>query len=128
MKLDYKQLAETIYYNVPDKEIGLICKSFPQEMVLRLVGLLAEQLEKKQKVEVNIRWIRGILQTHGEFFRNNLQVSLPYLRLLHNILSLYDEQFRKLVEDNSYQLAFYCNMCEKNAKKASEKTAEKMVE
>ena len=65
-------------------------------MVLKLVGTLVEQLERKEKVEANIHWIRCILQSHGEYFRNNLNSSLPYLRLMHNILSMYDVQFRKL--------------------------------
>lgn len=65
-------------------------------MILRFIALLSEQLEGKENVEINIRWIRCILQSHGDYFRENLHVTLPYLRLLHNILALYDNQFRKL--------------------------------
>jgi len=114
LKLDYKQLAKTICENVPEKGISIICKTFPQEMCLRLIGLLAEQLEQKQHVELNIKWIRNILQAHGDYLRNNLTVSLPYLRLVHNILAMYDEQFRKLVEDNTYKIAYYTKMCQKS--------------
>ncbi len=65
-------------------------------MVLKLVSVLAEQLEKRTKVEVTVRWIRAVLQSHGEYLRSSLQLSLPYLRILHNTLSMYDEQFRKV--------------------------------
>lgn len=78
------------------KEIQLVAKSFPQEMLLRFVTLLCEQLEGRQNVEANVRWVRCVLQSHGDFFRENLRVTLPYLRLLHNVLALYDDQFRKL--------------------------------
>jgi periodic tryptophan protein 2 len=62
LRLDEPEVIKTVYRSIPISSVSLLCANFPQNLLSRLLQLIASQVEKGTDVEWTMTWLMNLLK------------------------------------------------------------------
>lgn len=105
-RLNEETLIQCIYESIPSDDVALIVRTLPRQYVVHLLRLVTRASENNQHLELNIRWIKIILSTHGQSMRNEPAVFLPHLRTAQKAVTKFQVELARMTDDNVYAIDY----------------------
>jgi periodic tryptophan protein 2 len=105
-RLNEEPLMDRIYESIPPDDVALVVRTLPPPHVIHLLRLVMRVSEKNQHLELNFRWMKTLLSTHGPSMRNQPAAFLPHLRTAQKVVTKYQMELARMTEDNVHAIDY----------------------
>uniref|UniRef100_A0A1A7YT44 PWP2 periodic tryptophan protein homolog n=1 Tax=Iconisemion striatum TaxID=60296 RepID=A0A1A7YT44_9TELE len=105
-RLNENALKQEVLETVPHDEIPVICGSLPDVYVEKLLGFVADCLEKSGHLQFYMTWAQNLLMLHGQKLKNRSGSILPTLQALQKSIQRHFDNLSKLCNFNMYNIRY----------------------
>ncbi|KAJ2781926.1 U3 snoRNP protein [Coemansia javaensis] len=105
-RLNEKHIVREVYEAVPPLDVALLARDFPEAYLERLLKFIAGILESSQLLEYHLRWISGLLSSHGTFVKTRSVSLQAVLRMLQRGISRMHQDIGSVCDKNYYTLGY----------------------
>jgi periodic tryptophan protein 2 len=103
---DDQALIKQCYEAVPYQFVPLLVRSLPRVYLGRILRLLGEQMDESPHLEFHLRWLKELLQVHGNWIKENRNVLGADLRSVLKGVDGVGMTVRRLAESNGWEIEF----------------------
>ncbi|XP_057686197.1 PWP2 small subunit processome component [Corythoichthys intestinalis] len=105
-RLNEKALKQEVLEAVPHEQIQVVCGTLPDIYVEKLLGFIAECLEKSGHLQFYMTWAQSLLMLHGQKLKNRSGAILPTLQALQKSIQRHWDNLSKLCDFNLYNIRY----------------------
>jgi len=105
-RLGEQELLAEVIEGIPQADVQLVAKTFPEAYLERLLTLLAEKLAKSPHLEYYLAWSCHILNGHSRFLKNSSAKMMTAFRQLQKALAAQHKTMSGLCNTNRYSLEY----------------------
>jgi periodic tryptophan protein 2 len=105
-RLGEEDIEHEVFEAVPPEDVALVAQTIPAVYLLKIVTVLSVKLDKSPHLEYYLQWSRHLLNSHGQYLKNNISKFAAVLRSLHRSLTRQHGGIGTLCEENRYALLF----------------------
>nr|XP_054590312.1 PWP2 small subunit processome component [Nothobranchius furzeri] len=105
-RLNENALKQEVLETVPHDQIPVVCGSLPDVYVEKLLGFVADCLEKSGHLQFYMTWAQNLLMLHGQKLKNRSGSVLPTLQALQKSIQRHFDNLSKLCNFNMYNIRY----------------------
>jgi periodic tryptophan protein 2 len=105
-RLNEAPLIKKVFEGIPYTSIGLVVQGLPIVYVPRLLRFVGVQTEESPHLEFCLLWIKAVLESHGQWIRDNRGVVDAEMRTMSRAVGKVRDDLRLLADENIYMLDY----------------------
>lgn len=105
-RLNERPIIHRVYEAIPAADIPLVVKHLPVVYLARLLRFVAQATDESPHLELNLRWIEGLLSCHGPYLKDNASAFATELRTVQKAIVKIQSELARLADDNTYTLDY----------------------
>lgn len=105
-RLNEAPLIRQVFEAVPHSNIGLVVDELPVVYVPRLLRFVGMQTEESPHLEFCLLWVQAILNSHGQWARENRAAVDAELRTVSRAVGKIRDDLRRLADENCFTIEY----------------------
>jgi len=108
-RLNEAPLIRQVFEGIPHSNISLVVEELPVVYVPRLLRFVGMQTEESPHLEFCLLWAQAILNSHGQWVRENRATVDAELRTLSRAVGRIRDELRRLADENCFTIDYLLN-------------------
>jgi periodic tryptophan protein 2 len=108
-RLNEAPLIRRVFEGIPHSNISLVIEELPVVYVPRLLRFVGMQTEESPHLEFCLLWAQAILNSHGQWVRENRATVDAELRTLSRAVGRIRDELRRLADENCFTIDYLLN-------------------
>jgi len=105
-RLNEAPLIRQVYEAIPHNNISLVVDELPVVYIPRLLRFVGLQTEESPHLEFCLLWVQAILNSHGQWVRENRATVDAELRTVSRAVGRIRDELRRLADENCFTIDY----------------------
>jgi periodic tryptophan protein 2 len=105
-RLNEAPLIRQVYEAIPHSNISLVVDELPVVYIPRLLRFVGLQTEESPHLEFCLLWVQAILNSHGQWVRENRATVDAELRTVSRAVGRIRDELRRLADENCFTIDY----------------------
>ncbi|KAE9364561.1 periodic tryptophan protein-like protein 2 [Stipitochalara longipes BDJ] len=105
-RLNEVPLIRQVYEAIPHNNISLVVEELPVVYIPRLLRFVGLQTEESPHLEFCLLWVQAILNSHGQWVRENRATVDAELRTVSRAVGRIRDELRRLADENCFTIDY----------------------
>jgi periodic tryptophan protein 2 len=105
-RLNEAPLIRQVFEGIPHNNISLVVEELPVVYVPRLLRFVGMQTEDSPHLEFCLLWVQAILNSHGQWVRENRATVDAELRTVSRAVGRIRDELRRLADENCFTIDY----------------------
>ncbi|KAN0099660.1 periodic tryptophan protein-like protein 2 [Hyaloscypha variabilis] len=105
-RLNEAPLIRQVYEAIPHSNISLVVDELPVVYIPRLLRFVGLQTEESPHLEFCLLWVQAILNSHGQWVRENRATVDAELRTVSRAVGQIRDELRRLADENCFTIDY----------------------